>query len=185
MDTPRPFPQKQLSSPASQTRTSTSTMTVTNPVGIRPAVFPSPPATRANFSQQRLPQSTGGSSSSSVNNSTNNYHHNSGNQSTSTLPRSISAPTLNPGLSTYTNQQHVVHSQQQNNSLSFNQPSASKTPDRPSKPHKSLTRGAFAPVPVNMRLAVEARKAVMAKRLRVNLLLLLAWYLITDSRLYR
>lgn len=42
----------------------------------------------------------------------------------------------------------------------------------------------FAVAPVNPAAALTARKNVLAKRLRINLICLLAWYLITDSRLY-
>ena len=40
-------------------------------------------------------------------------------------------------------------------------------------------------MPVNRKLAIEARRTELAKRLRMNLVLLLAWYLVTDSRLYK
>lgn len=39
-------------------------------------------------------------------------------------------------------------------------------------------------VPVQTASAIQARKATLAKRLRINLVLLLAWYLVTDSRFY-
>lgn len=44
---------------------------------------------------------------------------------------------------------------------------------------------ATAPPPVNKEMVLKARKAAAAKSMRTNLVLLLAWYLITDSRLYR
>lgn len=41
-----------------------------------------------------------------------------------------------------------------------------------------------APVPVNPKQASEARRQNAARSMRTSLVLLLAWYLITDSRLY-
>lgn len=51
-------------------------------------------------------------------------------------------------------------------------------------PQKPTSSSRFDAVPVDPKLALEARRATMAKALRVNLVMLLAWYLITDSRLY-
>ena len=55
----------------------------------------------------------------------------------------------------------------------------------PSQTQSPVKRAApFAVAPVNPTAALTARKNVLAKRLRINLICLLAWYLITDSRLY-
>lgn len=142
-------------------------------VSFRAGVFPSPPATKSAFSPtqsqqppQQQPQLQQSSSSSYAAPSSSFQ---------SSMTRSTSAPNLLPGPSTSSSSQRQL-SQNQTQSQSLQ-----KQQNTPQKPKRQTV----APVPVNSRMAVEARKTVMAKRLRVNLVLLLAWYIVTGSRLYK
>ena len=146
-------------------------------VSFKAGVFPSPPATKTAFNpaqtqqqqqpqnqqqqQQPLQQSQQSSSSSYA-----------GPSFQSSMTRSTSAPNLLPGPSTSSSQNRQVSQYQ-------------SSERQQETPQKKPLRQKVAPVPVNSRMAVEARKTIMAKRLRVNLVLLLAWYIVTESRLYK
>ncbi|CAD6568258.1 MAG: hypothetical protein CYPHOPRED_002455 [Cyphobasidiales sp. Tagirdzhanova-0007] len=149
---------------------------------VRTAVFPSPPVTRATFSQQQQqPRHTGSIISHSSNHNT---IVNSSANNVAAMPRSTSAPSLLPGPSAIAGPQPATSHQQPSYGAPSKRGPTTVSPAGRHNSRKTLVPTAVAPVPINTKLAMEARKATMAKRLRVNLVLLLSWYLITDSRLY-
>jgi hypothetical protein len=165
-------------------------------VSFKSSAFPSPPSHRLTFTpgeqqQQQQPQpyhvqQYAQPSQSSVASSSAAAPTNA---STSSLPRSTSAPNILPAPGTArTSQQHkqmMMFGQQQlssrqsvTSSLEQAKQGSKQTPQKPTSSSR------FDTVPVDPKLAMEARRATMAKALRVNLVMLLVWYLITDSRLY-
>lgn len=142
------------------------------------SVFPSPPAYRTSFGgvqsssqQQNEPQQQSYPAQSSS-----SYQP----EQQSSLARSSSAPNLLPAPSTAAGNRQVSQSSSPSQQRPQPTQNATQSPRR-----SALTTSAVAPVPVNRKLAIEARRTELAKRLRVNLVLLLAWYLVTDSRLYK
>lgn len=164
-------------------------------VSFKSSVFPSPPSHRLTFpqgqqqQQQQEPhyQVQRSQLSHSTQHSANNNASSVATAASSNLPRSTSAPNLLPAPSTSRTspqQRQVTTFAQQSNSQVVTS-SLSQAKNGPKQtPQKPLSSSKFDTVPVDPKLALEARRATMAKALRVNLVMLLAWYLITDSRAY-
>lgn len=145
-------------------------------VSFKAGVFPSPPATKTAFNpaqtQQQQPQGQQQQHQSAQQSQQSSSSSYAGPSFQSSMTRSTSAPNLLPGPSTSSSQNRQVSQYQ-------------SSERQQETPQKKPVRQKVAPVPVNLRMAVEARKTIMAKRLRVNLVLLLAWYIVTESRLYK
>lgn len=165
-------------------------------VSFKSSVFPSPPSHRLTFpqgqqqQQQQEPQyqvQQSQLSHSTQHSANNNASTVATGPASSNLPRSTSAPNLLPAPSTSRTspqQRQVTTFAQQSNSQVVTS-SLSQAKNGPKQtPQKPLSSTKFDTVPVDPKLALEARRATMAKALRVNLVMLLAWYLITDSRAY-
>ncbi|KAK9899157.1 hypothetical protein P389DRAFT_209163 [Cystobasidium minutum MCA 4210] len=165
-------------------------------VSFKSSVFPSPPSYRLTFpqGQQQQPQQEYQYQHQPQQSQVSQAHQGSSNvgavntSSTSPqLPRSTSAPNLlpAPGTSRTSPQQRQVTAFGHQNTSQLVTSSLSQAKAGPKQtPQKPLSSSNFETVPVDPKLALEARRATMAKALRVNLAMLLAWYLITDSRLY-
>lgn len=171
-------------------------------VSFKTGVFPSPTAGRTTFTppQQAVPgsqqqqYSTTSAYTSVVPSSVNSH-------ATPNFTRSTDTSKLLPGSSLTNSGLPVSRLQQSTSSSGALGPtnvnsldamarrpdgsSSSSSLSSSSGQKRGASRLATSTVPVDPVKALEARKAVMAKRLRVNLVLLLAWYLVTDSRLYR
>jgi hypothetical protein len=145
-------------------------------VSFKAGVFPSPPATKTAFNPSQTQQQGQQQQAVQQNQSSSSSGYASSSFQQSSMTRSTSAPNLLPGPSSSTSSSRQVSQYQ----------SAPQSNGRQQEtPQKKPLRQTVAPVPVNSRMAIEARKAVMAKRLRVNLVLLLVWYIVTESRLYK
>lgn len=166
-------------------------------VSFKSSVFPSPPSHRLTFTagqqqqQQQHPQQYQVQQYAQV--SQNMVASSSAaapsNSSTSSLTRSTSAPNIlpAPGTARTSSPQHkqmMMFGSSQSSSQAVTSSLEQAKQGSKQTPQKPISISKFDTVPVDPKLAMEARRATMAKALRVNLVMLLVWYLITDSRLY-
>lgn len=183
------------------------TPSTSSPSLVRPGVFPSPPASRVapspqQYRQQQFsqPYEAPSSASSSLPRSNSTpalpgpssgqqapfSSSSSSQQLSSYRPPSAPAPAhgSTPGRQGQLQQQQPQEQQQVGTSSSSSSSSSSSAASRPTPKRVRPINNAVTSVSVNPKLAIEARKAVMAKRMRINLLLLLGWWLVTDTRAY-